>query len=65
MSISGNLVGSFGQIGKTFVFVDEEGNEVTGVVVGKEVIFTATAEDITKGKIAATDDGIVVGTHEC
>ena len=65
MSISGNLVGAYSQMGKTFVLVDEEGNEITGVVVGKEVILTATADDIVKGKVAGTDDGIVMGTHEC
>ena len=33
MSISGNLVGSYSQIGKTFILTDENGNELTGVVV--------------------------------
>lgn len=61
MSISGGLVGSYSQIGKTFILEDENGNEITGVVVDKQTIFTATADDIKIGKIAATDDGITEG----
>ena len=60
--ISGNMVGSYSQIGKTFVLVDENGNEVTGVIVGSEVIFTATDEDVRAGKVYASNDGVSVGT---
>lgn len=63
--IYGNLIGGIVGYGKTFVLVDESNNEVTGVVVDKETIFTATAEDIKLGKIAATDSGVVTGTHVC
>ena len=65
MSIWGNVVGAYSPMGKTFILVDENGNEITGIVVDKETIFTATAADIVKGKVAGTDDGVVVGTHEC
>ena len=65
MSISGNLVGAYSQTGKTFIIVDEEGNEYTGIVVGKEIVFTATVDDIVEGKTAGTEDGVVVGTHRC
>lgn len=50
---------------KTFILEDENGNELTGIVVDQEVVFTATLADIVKGKVAGTDDGVVVGTHEC
>ena len=65
MKIVGNMVGCYSPIGKTFIIEDENGNEITGIVVDQETVFTATAADIVKGKVAGTDDGVVVGTHEC
>ena len=65
MKIVGNMVGCYSPIGKTFILEDENGNELTGIVVDQEVVFTATASDIVKGKVAGTDDGVVIGTHEC
>ena len=65
MKIVGNMVGCYSPMGKTFILEDENGNEITGIVVDQETIFTATAADIVKGKVAGTDDGVVVGTHEC
>ena len=62
--ISGNMVGSYNQIGKTFILVDDEGNEVTGVVVDSEVVFTATDSDVRKGKVYASDNGVSTGTLE-
>jgi hypothetical protein len=64
MIIAGNMVGSYSQIGKTFTFVDADGNEVLGVVTDKETILTATDEDVKKGKVYASDNGISVGTLE-
>ena len=63
--ICGNLVGGITGYGKTFVLVDEKGNEITGVLVDEITIFDATADDIKIGKIAASDSGIVIGTHTC
>lgn len=63
--ICGNLVGGITGYGKTFVLVDEKGNEITGVLVDEITIFDATADDIKLGKIAASDSGIVIGTHTC
>ena len=63
--ICGNLVGGITAYGKTFVIVDENGNELTGVLVDEMTIFDATADDIKLGKIAASDSGIVIGTHAC
>ena len=65
MKIVGNMVGSYDPLGNTFILEDQDGNQVTAVVVDQEVIFTATAADVAKGKVAATDSGIIVGTHEC
>ena len=63
--ICGNLVGGIVGYGKTFVLVDENDNEIAGVVVDEMTLLTATAEDIKQGKIAAVDSGIVTGTHVC
>ena len=63
--ICGNLVGGITAYGKTFVLVDEDGNEIVGTLVDELTIFDATAEDIKIGKKAATDSGVVVGTHDC
>ena len=63
--ICGNLVGGITAYGKTFVLVDEDGNEIVGTLVDEITIFDATAEDIKIGKTAATDSGIVTGTHVC
>lgn len=46
----------------TFVIVDEDGHDVPAVLVDEEVVVTATAGDIRKGKTALTYDGLVVGT---
>lgn len=60
--ISGNMVGMYSSIGKTLVLVDADGNELTGVVVGSEIIFTATDSDVRAGKVYASNDGVSVGT---
>ena len=48
----------------TIVLVDEAGNQVTAVLVDEEVEFTATANDIREGKVAATEDGVTIGTKD-
>lgn len=62
--ISGNMVGSYSQLGKMLIFVDEQGNEVSGVIVDQEAVFTATDEDVIKGKVYASSEGVSVGTLE-
>ena len=64
-TIYGNLVGGIVGFGKTFVLVDEDNNEITGVVVDKLTIFDAKPEDIKIGKVAASDSGVIIGTHDC
>ena len=59
--ILGNALGAFG-FPKTYILTDESGNELTGVYVESETIFTADASsDIRAGKVAATDAGVVTG----
>lgn len=60
--ISGNMVGSYSQLGKTFIITDADGNELTGVVVGQETVFTATDNDVREGFVYASDNGVSTGT---
>lgn len=60
--ISGNMVGSYSQMGKTFILQDENGNEITGVVVDQETVFDATPNDVIIGKTFASDEGVLEGT---
>lgn len=64
MSISGNLVGSYSQIGKTFVLVDDAGNEFTGVVTDNMQVFDATDNDVRTGKTYVSDIGPSTGTKD-
>ena len=61
MSIMGNMIGAYSQIGKTFVITDESGNELTGVVTEKEQVFTATDNDVREGSVYASDAGVSTG----
>lgn len=47
-----------------YLLVDEDGNEIPAVLVDEETIFTATANDIRLGAIAATEEGVTVGTKD-
>ena len=62
--ISGNMVGSYSQIGKTFVIQDENGNEVTAVITDQEQIFTATDNDVRAGVVYASDSGVSTGIKD-
>lgn len=46
----------------TYILCDSEGNEVVATFVDQETVFTATANDIREGKVAASEDGVVTGT---
>ena len=63
--ICGNIVGGGASSSKTFVIVDGNNNEFTGVVVDKFTLFDATAEDIKLGKVAASNQGVITGVHVC
>ena len=60
--ISGNMVGSYSQMGKTLILLDENGNEITGVIVDQETVFTAGDNDVREGFVYAGDDGVSTGT---
>lgn len=60
--ISGNMVGTYSQLGKTFIITDVDGNELTGVVVDQETVFTASDNDVREGMIYASDEGVSIGT---
>lgn len=62
--ISGNMVGAYSQMGKTFILMDENGNEITGVVVDQETVFTATDNDVREGFVYAGDNGVSTGTKD-
>lgn len=55
-------VGSVVEQPNTYILRDEDGNEVVAVFTGSEVVFTATENDIRKGAVAATNQGVTVGT---
>lgn len=63
--IYGNLVGGIVGYGNTFILVDENNNEFTGVLVDQLTVFDATKEDVKLGKVAASDSGVIIGTHIC
>lgn len=60
--INGNMVGAYNQMGKTLTLVDENGNEIVGVIVDQEVVFTACDNDVREGMVYASDEGVSVGT---
>lgn len=60
--ISGNMVGSYSQLGKTFILMDDEGNEITGICVDNPVVFTAGDNDVREGFVYAGDSGVSTGT---
>ena len=47
-----------------YLLVDDQGNEVPAVFVENETMFTATANDIRLGKVAASQNGVVTGKKE-
>lgn len=59
--ILGNATGGFG-FPRTYVITDSNGNELTGVVVGQETIFTATDNDVREGSVYAGDSGVSTGS---
>ena len=60
--ISGNMVGSYSQMGKTLILLDENGNEIAGVIVDQETVFTAGDNDVRENMVYAGDSGVSIGT---
>jgi hypothetical protein len=46
----------------TYLLVTEDGQEIPAVLVDEETVFTATANDIRIGTVAATSAGVTEGT---
>lgn len=63
MSIYGNMVGTYSQLGKTFIIEDDNGNEIVGVITANEQVFDATPADVKLGKTFAYEGGVGVGTN--
>ena len=61
--IYGNSIGGVG-LERTYILVDEKGNQVPAVMVDNETVLDATANDIRAGKVAASYNGITTGTKE-
>lgn len=59
--IVGNVIGGHPVTPRTYIIQMDNGEEVPAVLVGSETVFTATANDIREGKVAASDTGIVTG----
>lgn len=57
MDASGDTTG-------TYILVDEEGNELAGVLLDEEVVLTATPNDIRLGTTAVTEAGVTEGEKE-
>lgn len=60
--IYGNMIGNGAAPLKTVIIEDADGNQMTGVVTGNEVIFTATDNDVREGMVYASDEGVSTGT---
>lgn len=60
--INGNMIGIGSAPLKTVIIEDVDGNQITGVVTGSEVIFTATDNDVREGLVYAGDEGVSTGT---
>lgn len=63
MGFYGNPSGGFG-MPKTIILTDDNGDEITGVVVDSQVIFTATDNDVREGLVYASDGGVSTGTKD-
>ena len=49
-------------IPKSYIFVDENGNEIAGALVSQETVFDATENDVREGKVFASEVGVKTGT---
>lgn len=58
--IVGNMVGGM-PMTKSFILETPDGKEIPAVLTDREVVFTATANDIREGKVAATGTGVTLG----
>ena len=63
-NLQGSVYATPGRTGgtETYLLITEDGHEIPAVAVGEETIFTATANDIRLGTVAATASGVTEGT---
>ena len=59
----GNATGGFGNP-KTYILTDENGKEITGVLVDNVTVFDATTNDVRLGRTYAGDEGVKIGTKD-
>ena len=60
MSIKGR---SGSKDGSTYIIVAEDGTAYAATEANETIAFTATAADILRGKVAASAEGVIVGTY--
>ena len=60
MSIKGR---SGSKDGSTYIIVAENGTAYAAAEVEETIAFTATAADVLRGKVAASAEGVIVGTY--
>lgn len=60
MSIKGR---SGSKDGSTYVIVGEDGTPYVATEVAETITFTATPSDVLRGKVAASAEGVIVGTY--
>lgn len=48
-------------IPKSYLFVDENGNEIAGILVSQETVFDATVNDVREGKTFGAETGVKTG----
>lgn len=64
LSAHGGFYGDGDDDTQMYILQDEDGTEWPAVLVDEETVFDATANDIREGKLAATEDGVTLGTKE-
>ena len=62
--IVGKVIGGGGSTAKTYILQTEDGQEIPAVLTEEEVNLTATANDIRKGMVAVTNNGVIEGEKE-
>ena len=60
MSIKGR---SGSKDGSTYIIVAEDGTSYAATEANETIAFTATAADVLRGKVAASAEGVIVGTY--
>lgn len=62
--IVGNIIGGLPASPKSCVFFTSSGEELEAILVEKETVFTAEANDVRKGKTFGSDFGVMIGNAD-